>query len=45
MHFKTKHYELGIEKAIETLELKILSKVGKNPHPPKLAVEDRIFWF
>ena len=45
MHFKTKHYELGLEKAIETLEQKILAKVGKNPNPPKLSVEDRIFWF
>lgn len=45
LHFRSQHIALGIEKAIETLEAKVLSKVGKNPAPPVLTVEDRIFWF
>ncbi|MFP5459404.1 MAG: hypothetical protein ACLGG7_11775 [Bacteriovoracia bacterium] len=45
LHFRSQHIELGIEKAVETLEAKVLSKVGKNPSPPVLTVEDRIFWF
>lgn len=45
LHFRHQRIELGIEQAIEHLEAKVLQKAGKNPTPPVLAVEDRIFWF
>lgn len=44
LHFKQGDFQHGLEKAIGQLEQKVLSKVGKNIHPPTLVIEDRIFW-
>jgi len=44
VHFKKGDFQTGLENAIGVLEEKILAKAGKNPHPPTLSVEDRIFW-
>jgi len=45
LHFRSGQFDQGLEKAIGLLEEKVLARIGKNPHPPVLAVEDRIFWF
>lgn len=44
VHFKKGDFQAGLENAIGVLEEKVLAKAGKNPHPPTLSVEDRIFW-
>jgi uncharacterized membrane protein len=45
VHFKAGQFDHGLEKAIGLLEEKVLLRVGKNPTPPQLSLEDRIFWF
>jgi uncharacterized membrane protein len=42
--FKEGSYAEGLVEAIGVLETKILNKVGRNPHPIHLSIEDRVFW-
>lgn len=42
--FKEGSFADGLVEAIGALETKILNKVGKNPHPIHLSIEDRVFW-
>lgn len=43
-HFKKGDFQVGLENAIAVLEERVLAKAGKNPQPPTLSVENRIFW-
>lgn len=42
--FKEGSFAEGLIEAIGVLEMKVLTKVGKNPSPISLSVEDRVFW-